>query len=380
MSAAALERWFHALELECVLRAPAAAGIAFSSLFLGGGTPSQLSARHFARLSTLVRSHFSLTPDAEVTLEANPESVRPALLDAWMAGGVNRLSMGAQSFDPAELRQLDRIHDAARPGEALALARVHGFQRLSLDLMFAYPGHRLESFERSLEHALSLGPEHLSAYAYIPEPGTPMGDAVHRGELQVAEDETQAAMYSHLIDRTRHAGWIHYETSNVCKPGAEARHNLTYWLRRDYLGLGPSAHGAWQGERYGNAYSLAEWAGRLERGESPETERERESDASLAEEMVMLGLRLSSGLRIADHVPAVWSKVEARFGVPFDLACGEGRLERTPEGWRVPADKRFVADDIIAWLAARAERPRVDSLSPPSLISPPCPSPLSPAA
>lgn len=380
LSAASVERWFRALELECALRAPAAASARFSSVFFGGGTPSQLSSRHFAKLTALLRSHFSLAPDAEVTLEANPESVRPALLDAWLAGGVNRLSMGAQSFEPEELRQLDRIHGAARPGEALALARAHGFKRLSLDLMFAYPGHRLEAFERSLEHALSLGPEHLSAYAYIPEEGTPMGDAVHRGEQQVADDETQAAMYSHLIERTRREGWIHYETSNVCTPGAEARHNLTYWLRRDYVGLGPSAHGLWQGERYGNAYALAHWASRLESGESPESERERGTDVSVAEEIVMLGLRLGSGIRAADHAPANWALVEARFGAVFEHAQREGRLERTGEGWRVPPELRFVADDIIAWLAARADTRRVDSVSQPSLSSSPCPSPLSPAA
>ncbi|MEO5988949.1 MAG: radical SAM family heme chaperone HemW [Candidatus Eisenbacteria bacterium] len=380
LSAAALDRWFRALELECALRASTAASAAFSSVFFGGGTPSQLSARHFARLTSLLRAHFSLTPDAEVTLEANPESVRPALLDAWRSGGVNRLSMGAQSFEPEELRQLDRIHGAARPGEALALARVHGFERLSLDLMFAYPGHRLEAFERSLEHALSLGPEHLSAYAYIPEQGTPMGDAVHRGEQQVADDETQAAMYSHLTERAGRQRWIHYETSNFCTPGAEARHNLTYWLRRDYLGLGPSAHGAWRGERYGNAYALSDWASRLERGESPEVEHERETDASVAEEIVMLGLRLGSGIRIADYPCDIWTLVDARFGPAFEQARIQGRLERTAHGWQVPAESHFVADDIIAWLASRAQAPQFDSVSPPSLISSPCPSPLSPAA
>ena len=380
LSAAAVERWFRALERECALRAESASGVSFTSLFFGGGTPSQLSSRHFARLDALLRSHFTIAPDAEVTLEANPESVRPALLDAWRGAGVNRLSMGAQSFEPEELRQLDRIHGAAKPAEALAAARAHGFTRLSLDLMFAYPGHRLEAFERSLEHALSLGPEHLSAYAYIPEPGTPMGDAVERGEQHVADDETQAAMYAHLIERTRQQGWIHYETSNVCAPGAEARHNLTYWLRREHLGLGPSAHGFWRGERYGNAYALADWAGRLERGESPECERELETETSLTEEIVMLGLRLGSGLRIHDSPPAVWSQVERRFGSAFTQAEREGRLERTGEGWRIAPSFRFVADDIIAWLAARADAHGFDSDSETSIISPPCPSPLFPAA
>jgi oxygen-independent coproporphyrinogen-3 oxidase len=186
-------------------------------------------------------------------------------------------------------------------------------------------------------------------------------------------------MYAHLIDRARRQGWVHYETSNVCAPGAEARHNLTYWLRRDYLGLGPSAHGLWHGQRYGNAYALADWAERLERGESPESEREAETDATLAEEIVLLGLRLGSGLRAADYAPADWARVETRFGEAFAAATREGRIERTAAGWRVPESARFVADDVIAWLAARASA-AVDSVSRASIISPPCPSPRFPAA
>jgi oxygen-independent coproporphyrinogen-3 oxidase len=348
-----LERWLAALEREAALRAPVADGTRFTSVFFGGGTPSSISARHFTRVWDALRRNFTLAPEAEVTLEANPESVRPALLDAWAAAGVNRLSLGAQSFEPDALRVLGRVHDEHRPGEALALARRHGFERLSLDLMYGWPGHTLAAFERSLDQAISFGLEHLSAYAFIPDRGNPLGDAVLDGRAAVADDETQARMYDTFLARAGAAGLHPYETSNVSRPGAEARHNLVYWLRRDYLGLGPSAHSLWAGERWGNLRDTAQWAAVLEAGASPDVERERESASGIAEEVVMLALRLATGLRREDYTPLTWGVVEARFSAALAEAVSRGRLERTEAGWRVPPAARFVADDVIAWVAAR---------------------------
>ncbi len=348
-----LERWLAALEREAALRAPLAGGTRFTSVFFGGGTPSAISARHFSRLWDALRRNFTLAPDAEVTLEANPESVRPALLDAWAAAGVNRLSLGAQSFEPDALRVLGRVHDEHRPGEALALARRHGFERLSLDLMYGWPGHTLEAFERSLDRALAFDLEHLSAYAFIPDRGNPLGDAVLDGRAEVVDDDTQARMYGTFLAWARAAGLHPYETSNVSRPGAEARHNLVYWLRREYLGLGPSAHSLWAGDRWGNVPDTAQWAAVLEAGEAPDVARERESATSVAEEVVMLALRLATGLRPADYTPLTWAAVERRFGAALAAAVSGRRLERTEQGWRVPPEARFVADDVIAWVAAR---------------------------
>ena len=354
VSAIALERWFTGLEREVRLREPQAAGSTFTSVFFGGGTPSVLSSRHFARLMTLLRGAFTIAPDAEVTLEANPESVRPSLLAAWRANGVNRLSMGAQSFEPAELRALGRIHDEHRPADAVALARTHGFERISVDLMFAYPGHTSAAFARSLERALELGVEHLSCYCYITEAGTPLGDAVLAGTQALPGDDAQAELYAALESTCAAAGFAPYETSNFCRPGAEARHNLTYWLRRDYLALGPSAHGLWRGQRYANHFTLAGWAAALEQGAAPHADHEIVTPAQAADEIVLLGLRLASGLWAADHTPEIWAALDQRYGDAFRAACSQGRLEATAQGWRIPAAHRFVADDTIAWLAARA--------------------------
>lgn len=376
-SAAKVERWFAALEREAALRAPLANGTEFTSLFFGGGTPSALSARQFHRLAAILRAHFALAPGAEVTLEANPEGVRAPLLDAWREAGVNRLSLGVQSFEKDELARLGRIHDDARPGEAVALARAHGFERLSLDLMFGFPGHTLAAFARTLERALALGTEHLSAYAFIVEAGNPLSDAVLAGRLAVAGDDLQADLHALFLERAAAAGLRFYETSNVARADAEARHNLVYWLRRDYLALGPSAHGLWRGERWGNRFATSAWAEAAAGGAAPEESRERCTAESVADEIVMLGLRLGRGLEREAYASKDWQLVERRFGGAFEAAGREGRLERTPGGWRVPPRHRFVADDTIAWLAARSRT--VDSLSHGSLEFPPCSPPLSPA-
>ena len=353
-SGAGVERWLAALEREAEWRAPAAAGVAFRSVFFGGGSPSALSARHFMRAWSAIQARFELAPGAEVTLEANPEAVRLELLDAWARAGVNRLSMGAQSFVPEELAVLGRLHDEKRPAQAFALARAHGFRRLSLDLMFGYPGHTSDRWERTLTAALALEPEHISAYGFIPEEGTPLGDAVARGMAATVAPDQEADLHAQADAAFAAAGLAPYETSNWSRPGAECRHNLTYWLRRDYLALGPSAHGLWHGERFANAYSLGDWAARLESGADPAVSLEPETAESRADERVMLGLRLAAGLTPDDHAASAWDEVEARYAGAFAAAAMQGRLERAGRAWRVPRSHRFVADDIIAWLAVRA--------------------------
>jgi oxygen-independent coproporphyrinogen-3 oxidase len=356
LSAAAVERYLAALEREIALRAEAARPLVFTSVFFGGGTPSALSARHFARVWRALAASFTIARGAEITLEANPESVRPALLDAWAAAGVNRLSMGAQSFAPEELEALGRIHSAARPAEAFAMARAHGFRRLSLDLMFGFPGHTIERWRHTVDAALGLEPEHLSAYCFIPEPGTPLGTAVLTGRQALPSAEDQAESYEALASWIEPRAFMPYETSNFCRAGGEARHNLVYWLRRPYVGLGPSAHGLLNRTRYGNHYALERWAAALESGASCEAEREPESEETLALEMMMLGLRLAEGLDRRDYADGAWAALERRYGMALAHALATGRLERATHGVRIARAHAFVADDVIAWIEARAQR------------------------
>ncbi|TMQ70899.1 MAG: hypothetical protein E6K81_11445 [Candidatus Eisenbacteria bacterium] len=222
--------------------------------------------------------------------------------------------------------------------------------------MFGFPGHTPARFAATVERALALDPEHLSAYCFIPEAGTPLGDDVLRGRTTVPDADEQADLYATLGDRLAAAGFSPYETSNFCRPGAEARHNLVYWLRRDYLGLGPSAHGLWRGMRTGNHYRLDHWAHALESGRACDT-AEPESARTRADEIVMLGLRLATGLDAGDHAQARWAEVTARYGRAFQAGLATGRLEATEGGVRIPPGHRFLADDVIAWLMAAADRP-----------------------
>ncbi len=354
LDAADVARWLAALEREAALRAPAAAGLVFSSVFLGGGTPSTLAPEAVRRLFGALRASFAIAAGAEVTLEANPESVDAERVDAWLAAGVNRLSLGAQSFQAGELARLGRIHGPEGPAAALALARARGLRRFSLDLMFGFPGHRLEGWRGTLERALELGTEHLSAYAFTAEPGTALGEAVRAGHATLPSDEEQAEAYELLLERGARAGLGAYETSNLCRPGAEARHNLVYWLRRPYVGLGPSAHGLLGGERYANLRALADWAAALERGAGPEAAREVVTPAERAREVLLLGLRLATGVRAGDYDDASWGEVAARYGAALDEAVRTGRLERRASGLAVPRALRFLADDVMAWIEARS--------------------------
>jgi oxygen-independent coproporphyrinogen III oxidase len=373
--AAAVERWLEGVAREAGRRAPAAADLFFSSVYLGGGTPSTLAPGQVARSFAVLRGAFAVAPDAEVTLEANPESASAARLEAWRAAGVTRLSLGAQSRHADELARLGRVHDAARVEEVVARARAAGFDRLSLDLIYGFPGHAAARWEETLDWALGLGTEHLSAYAFVAEAGTPLGDAALSGRASLPGDDAQAAAYARFLERAADAGLGSYETSNVCRPGAEARHNLVYWLRRPYVGLGPSAHGLIAGARYGNRRDLAGWAEALARGQLPEAEREPETAASAAREVVLLGLRLATGLRAGDYPAERWDVVVRRYGGALAEAVATGRLLATAEGWTLPATLRFVADDVLAWIEARAEARGFDRPSAHSVPSAPCPSP-----
>jgi len=220
--------------------------------------------------------------------------------------------------------------------------------------MFGYPGHHAANWRTTLDAALALEPEHVSAYGFIPEDGTPLGDAILGGSAAMVPPELEAELYAQADERFALGGLMPYETSNWSRPGAESRHNLTYWLRRDYLALGPSSHGLWQGVRYANARSLGDWAARLERSEDPASERETVSEAARAEETIMLGLRLASGLDPGDLPALERAQLTARYGAALEAAVAEGRLVRCSGRYCIPATQRFVADDTIAWLAVRA--------------------------
>jgi putative oxygen-independent coproporphyrinogen III oxidase len=292
--------YLEALFREVELAAPAWDGVEFVSVFLGGGTPTTMEPADLKALLAHLRDRFALTDDAEVTIEANPDTVDDASLRSLLEAGYDRLSMGAQSFDVTVLAALERIHQPASVREAMAAARRAGYANVNLDLIYGAEGETLDSWERTLHEAVGLAPEHVSAYALTIEPATPLGRKIAAGISPEPDPDLQAEMFQVACDVLRDAGYRHYEVSNWAKPGYECAHNLGYWERRPYVGLGAGAHSYRDDTRWWNVRPPETYMEMVDRGELPigGSESLEPSDAYLEE--VFLKLRILEG------VPASW--------------------------------------------------------------------------
>jgi putative oxygen-independent coproporphyrinogen III oxidase len=267
------------------------------TVFFGGGTPTQLPSADLVRMLGSLRSTFGLDPEAEVTTEANPDSVTPASLAELREGGFTRISFGVQSAVPHVLATLDRTHDPARVPEAVGWAREAGFQQVSVDLIYGTPGESIDDWATSLDHALGLEPDHVSAYALIVEPGTALARRVARGEIAAPDDDVMADMYLMADEVLTSAGLGWYELSNWARnDAARCRHNLLYWHSADWLGIGPGAHSHVGGVRWWNVKHPAAYAQRLAAGESPMHGHEVLEPSTSVMERVMLEARLREGL------------------------------------------------------------------------------------
>jgi oxygen-independent coproporphyrinogen-3 oxidase len=325
---------------------PWAGRVPAGSLFLGGGTPSLLPPEAVAAVLVDARDGLGLAPDAEVTLEANPEGLDRDRLRAFRAAGVTRLSLGVQSLDDALLRRLGRTHSAADARTAYRAARAAGFDDVSLDLLFGCPGQDLHGWTSTLDEALAWAPEHLSAYALTLEPATPFG---RRPPPQLPDEDLLVAQFEALVDRTGRAGLERYEVSNFARPGRRSRHNLGYWRRQDYVGLGPGAHGALGPVRYWTQRSEPRWRTAVRDGRWAIEGWERLTERQIAAERLVLGLRLAEGVPVAwleGHLadaPGGAGAVLARYEAAGVLAVHEGRLALTDTGV-------LVSDTIFAEL------------------------------
>ena len=245
--------WEAAALKELSLWAPRLSGREISTVFIGGGTPSLLPGESVHRLLDAIRSQMQLAPDAEVTLEANPESVQPERQLSYRASGVNRVSMGVQSLNTSELVFLDRIHSAERAEEAFAEIRAAGFDNVNLDLIYGLPGQTLETWQSTLNQVLTWcgnGPDHISCYALTVEEGTPLAARVASGRVIEADPDHVAEIADWTAARLSQAGFDQYETSNYARNGLTSRHNLIYWRNQQYAAIGPGAHGFVDGIRY----------------------------------------------------------------------------------------------------------------------------------
>ena len=272
------------------------------TIYLGGGTPSRLGGAGIARLLGLLGKRGGGGRGAgaeEVTLEANPEDVAPAAARAWLAAGVNRLSLGAQSFEPRVLAWMHRTHDADAIAAAVAHARSAGFTNLSLDLIFALPDSLERDWDADLSRSLALQPDHISLYGLTVEPGTALARQLARGEARGAPEERYEEEYLRAHEVLSAAGFRFYEVSNAARPDHEARHNAAYWRGVPYHGLGPSAHSYDGASRWWNEPAFARWARLLADGQSPVAGREWLDEPQRALERAYLGLRTVDGIEVA---------------------------------------------------------------------------------
>lgn len=299
------------------------------TVYLGGGTPSRLGGDGIARLLDLIRAKFTIDDAAEITIEANPEDISTESVAAWSASGVNRLSIGIQSFDDAVLAWMHRVHTAGDAVRAIDVAREGGMMNFSVDLIFALPAELNRSWERDLDETLAVDPPHISLYGLTIEPATPLARWQARGSMSAADEDLYARDFLLADSKAAALGYRHYEVSNFAKPGLESRHNSAYWTGASYLGIGPSAH-SFDGEaRHWNVRAYAEWVHRLGSGVPVIESREVLTESNRAAERVYLGLRTDTGL-----TPG-FSDLETakRWLAPGWASIDGGVVRLTPEGW-----------------------------------------------
>jgi putative oxygen-independent coproporphyrinogen III oxidase len=314
-----------------------------STVFFGGGTPTLLAPSEIAGILARIDGAFGLDSGAEVTIEANPETVGPAELDQLLAGGVTRVSFGMQSSVPHVLRVLDREHQPGRPLDCVRWARAAGFERISLDLIYGTPGESDDDWRRSLTDAIEAGPDHVSAYALIVEEGTRLAAKVRRGEIAAPDDDAMADRYLIADDLLGAAGFAWYELSNwATSDKSHCRHNLLYWTGGDWWGFGPGAHSHVGGVRWWNVRHPSAYAQRLAAGQSPAAARERLTAAQRRMEDIMLRARLAEGLPLSLLTPAALDSGERAVASSLidRAAYSGGRAVLTLQG-------RLLADAII---------------------------------
>jgi oxygen-independent coproporphyrinogen-3 oxidase len=309
---------------------------AFGSVFVGGGTPTLLDAAELACVVRRVGEVLPTEPDAEVTVEANPETVDEAYFSVLVEAGVNRVSMGAQSFATHVLDELGRWHERDRPLEAVAAARAAGIRRISLDLIYGTPGETPQDWAATLDTALSSGIGHVSAYALTVEPSTEYAARIRRGTALAPDDDAQADLMAIADQRLSAAGFSRYELSNWALPGQECRHNLTYWRNGNWLGLGAGAHGHWDGRRSWNYRPPGRYTDAILAGESAVAGAEVVTADEQRTERLLLGLRMAEGVDRAAVEPVDDNQISAL--VDAGLLLADGRLKLTASGWALAND------------------------------------------
>ncbi len=346
-------RFMRAFTAEIAATAARAPGRTVSTIFFGGGTPSLMQPASIGAILEAVARHWTIAPDAEITLEANPTSVEATRFKGFRAAGVNRVSLGVQALDDGSLQALGRLHSAQEALDAVAIARA-AFDRYSFDLIYARPGQTPKSWRAELTRAIAQAAEHLSLYQLTIEPGTPFAALHAAGKLAIPDDDAARELYDVTQEVCAAAGLPAYEISNHARPGAECRHNLVYWRYREYAGIGPGAHGRLdiEGARRATATEKRPeaWLMRVEAIGHGLVVDEKLTRGEQADEFLLMGLRLAEGIdqeryaRLAGR-PLDVNRIASLVGYGFVETTPDGRLRVTQSGFPV-------LDAVVADLAA----------------------------
>ena len=332
------------IELSCVEGQPK-----LETLFFGGGTPTHLPPDSLRALIELIRSRFDFAPDLEFSVEGNPADLSDETLGVLFEAGVNRLSLGAQSFDDAMLTTLERDHQADDIADCIERART-SIPNISLDLIFAVPGQSLELWQQTLDQAIALQPTHLSTYGLTFEKGTEFWTRREHGDLQQADEELERDMYALAMDTLEAAGLAQYEISSFARPGFRCRHNQVYWNGGEFFGFGPGAASYLDGQRILNHRSVTTWLKRTLVGESAVGEVESLSPEDRARELLVLGLRQTDGIDPAEFVQRSGFEMRSLAGEAFHRLIKQKLIEETAGRIRLTREGRFLADSVAGEL------------------------------
>jgi len=320
----------------------------FDTIYLGGGTPSLLSAEETERIFTRLKMRFSFTSDCEITIEVNPGTITSGKLRLYKEQGINRLSIGVQSFRQKELQFLERIHSVEETNETFNMAREAGFGNIGIDLIYALPGQTIESWEYTLRKAVALQPEHISAYNLTFEEGTPFYSRLQRGELNKAAEEKEKILFLQTETFLRRGGYLHYEVSNYARSVTFiSRHNYKYWLHVPYLGFGPAAHSFWQNERFANVRGLDSYLAMLGNDKLPLAFKERIDDEKRRFENIFLQLRTYEGLSLQNFEQEFKRSFAQVYKRQINHLLDEGLAELNNNYFRLTSKGMMVCDAIL---------------------------------
>jgi oxygen-independent coproporphyrinogen III oxidase len=312
------------------------------TIYVGGGTPSLLSVECFSRLSRCLADNFSIEDSAEITVEANPGTITESKINRMLSTGVNRLSVGVQSFNDIELKTLGRIHTAGESSRSLELMKKAGLHNVSIDLIYGIPGQTMESWRASVSKALEFSPAHISTYELTPEENTPLHKLIESGKIKMLDEELVLEMYNYIVDFLTDCGYEHYEISNFALPAFKCVHNINYWNRGEYIGAGAGAHSFVGGVRSMNTKDIRNYIENLNQGKLAETWSAKVTAEEALKELIFLGLRKTKGINIMKAARLDLSLSDAGKGL-----IDEGYLEIENNHLRLTRKGIVISNTII---------------------------------